>query len=671
MSLLALVTLLLLAVAGAADTGANAATAGNDVDTNHSKGPGKNKPPAGYVYEVPVNRPLQRLPGAAVMMPKSSMTSSRITLAPVTYRLFVPGQGLQVEFTQPGYIQDGGKQQVAAFGPTLRLARGQSYDVTITNALVDPNEDNVPEHGEYWFGPGDTNLHLHGLHAATGVPSQATATEYKGDDNIFVKLKARSSAAQRPNTLTFRGTLPSSHLPGLAWAHAHKHGSTFMQVSSAHFAVLVEDDFEAWMPQAAAPGCAQVRKVLEGAPDAILDLQLFFFQYAADPANPANEKVNLDNANLQIASKNASNPYCCDKRSAMNGHPFMGGLTQGLGANRFLINGGYQPRISLQHNTWTRWRFLFSGAKGFAAIAIVDPSTNQVSPDCEMQLIAKDGIYLPLLPRKVQALLLPSGGRVEVLVRCSSWPGKPLTLSAGAAAASVFSNSSFGNLFYPTGNPFLIQQELLASISVQYPIGMSSPSLAEEACKPLRPAYAADLRDNALAAAGYQLSDVVRSPVQFTFNRQFACEVNNQSFIFPDPNPLTMNIGTIQQWDFNDAVFHPLHVHTNPFQLVGFNKALLEAGAKPFTSNFYKIGDYYDTLLFPFYTPIPPDALTLRFQPGAFTGYSVMHCHYLMHEDLGCMKVVLFKCPGFPDDAQPADGECPGYTPPVPGTATA
>jgi hypothetical protein len=38
---------------------------------------------------------------------------------------------------------------------------------------------------------------------------------------------------------------------------------------------------------------------------------------------------------------------------------------------------------------------------------------------------------------------------------------------------------------------------------------------------------------------------------------------------------------------------------------------------------------------------------------------------------LGCMKVVLFKCPGFPDDAQPANGECPGYTPPVLGTFTA
>jgi hypothetical protein len=39
-----------------------------------------------------------------------------------------------------------------------------------------------------------------------------------------------------------------------------------------------------------------------------------------------------------------------------------------------------------------------------------------------------------------------------------------------------------------------------------------------------------------------------------------------------------------------------------------------------------QIGDYYDTLLFPFYTPTAPDALTLRFQPGVFTGYSVLHC---------------------------------------------
>lgn len=78
-------------------------------------------------------------------------------------------------------------------------------------------------------------------------------------------------------------------------------------------------------------------------------------------------------------------------------------------------------------------------------------------------------------------------------------------------------------------HPCPVPQTCLQTNELQYPIGMSSPSLAEEACKPLRPAYAADLRDSALAAAGYQLSDVVRSPVQFTFNRcacvcVFLCE---------------------------------------------------------------------------------------------------------------------------------------------------
>jgi hypothetical protein len=51
--------------------------------------------------------------------------------------------------------------------------------VTLTNALVDPKEGEVPEHSEWWYGPADTNLHFHGLQADTGVPSQATATECK------------------------------------------------------------------------------------------------------------------------------------------------------------------------------------------------------------------------------------------------------------------------------------------------------------------------------------------------------------------------------------------------------------------------------------------------------------------------------------------------------------
>jgi hypothetical protein len=63
------------------------ATAANDVTTSHYGGHGRPKPLAGYVYEVLFNRPLQRLPGATLLLPKAPVTSTRITLAPVTYRV--------------------------------------------------------------------------------------------------------------------------------------------------------------------------------------------------------------------------------------------------------------------------------------------------------------------------------------------------------------------------------------------------------------------------------------------------------------------------------------------------------------------------------------------------------------------------------------------------------
>jgi hypothetical protein len=67
---------------------------------------------------------------------------------------------------------------------------------------------------------------------------------------------------------------------------------------------------------------------------------------------------------LQRCACLLQNPYCCERPAvSANGHTFMGALTQGLGADRFLVNGGYQPRISMQHRTWQRWRFLFSGSK--------------------------------------------------------------------------------------------------------------------------------------------------------------------------------------------------------------------------------------------------------------------------------------------------------------------
>lgn len=42
---------------------------------------------------------------------------------------------------------------------------------------------------------------------------------------------------------------------------------------------------------------------------------------------------------------------------------------------------------------------------------------NSTEPaDCELQLVAKDGVYMPAIPRKVDSIILPSGARGELLV---------------------------------------------------------------------------------------------------------------------------------------------------------------------------------------------------------------------------------------------------------------
>lgn len=59
------------------------------------------------------------------------------------------------------------------------------------------------------------------------------------------------------------------------------------------------------------------------------------------------------------------------------------------------------------------------------------------------------------------------------------------------------------------------------------------PRLASKACIPLRPAYAADLRDKALAAAG-AADKVLTSNVSFlgaaTLAQNFGCLVNGANF---------------------------------------------------------------------------------------------------------------------------------------------
>jgi len=67
----------------------------------------------------------------------------------------------------------------------------------------------------------------------------------------------------------------------------------------------------------------------------------------------------------------------------------------------------------LEVNQWERWRLIYGGWEIFVMNIHID------SDHCEMKLLAKDGIYIKDFPRRIGKTDIPSGGRADVMIRCS------------------------------------------------------------------------------------------------------------------------------------------------------------------------------------------------------------------------------------------------------------
>jgi FtsP/CotA-like multicopper oxidase with cupredoxin domain len=107
------------------------------------------------------------------------------------------------------------------------------------------------------------------------------------------------------------------------------------------------------------------------------------------------------------------------------------------------------------------------------------------------------------------------------------------------------------------------------------------PRPSENACKPLYPEYAADLQDSALIAAN--ATDKLNiGNVTFT-KASNGCTVNGETFSYPSPNPIPVPVGLVTEWNFGALFNHPVHTHTQPFQIVQLPP---EVKDRPYTSWF-------------------------------------------------------------------------------------
>ena len=78
-----------------------------------------------------------------------------------------------------------------------------------------------------------------------------------------------------------------------------------------------------------------------------------------------------------------------------------------------LVNGQREPILEIDDGVWYRFRSVLIGNQ-------ISGHFSMDSSDCEMQLLAKDGVYLEWMPRRVSELYLAPGSRSDFAVRCTS-----------------------------------------------------------------------------------------------------------------------------------------------------------------------------------------------------------------------------------------------------------
>ncbi len=246
--------------------------------------------------------------------------------------------------TTRAYRQEGGTYSIP--GPTIIMAPGKKYVLRFKNTL--PYQPLVEDHNVY-KDPNVTNVHTHGLHISGESPGDDVTRFFEGGfggDYVY--------------------DIPANHMGGTYWYHAHHHGSTFLQVSSGAFGLIIIDD----------------------AGDAL-------------PPNVAN----MDEQHLALGFLEPGNSQGTGGDSLISG-TFSSGWT---------INGSSGGDVCIPANTWQHWRMLVADQDA----RLVDL---EIGAGCEVGLMARDGVWRTQIPSLLtdNKLTLTGASRAGLAVRCDS-----------------------------------------------------------------------------------------------------------------------------------------------------------------------------------------------------------------------------------------------------------
>lgn len=438
------------------------------------------------------------------------------------------------DFSGPGYSFKNTRLLNGSLpGPTLRLSAGDTLRILYENKLS-AQPDAVSTGANEYHNPDHSNLHFHGGHVSGELPS----------DDIRMSIPPGDS-------YQYHTLFPANHMPGTHWIHPHLHGSSSLQVGGGAAGALIVQDPKDYLP-------SQV----EDAQDILLFVQQI-------------SRLTLRKVSTEMVDGMLEMDF---DRDAAAGDVFR------------LVNGQYQPELSMQPGEWQRWRIVYANWLSDKL------DFTFINSSCEMQLLAKDGVYIADFPRAVNLLPIPTAGRADIMVRCPD---------SGTHIIQDFENKT------------------LVTVSVS---GSTVESENLEEWTPDYPAYMTDLTSTTVTEDCSCVTDVG------------VCENDDNRFCLnkipydPDVYMHTVKFGSLVERNLEGLKNHPYHQHVYPFQLVGGVGALPDADENVY----FKTGDWHDVVMIGTNRPVKT-----RYRADVHDGVVMVHCHILTHEDHGTMSQEL------------------------------
>lgn len=205
-----------------------------------------------------------------------------------------------------------------------------------------------------------------------------------------------------------------------------------------------------------------------------------------------------------------------------------------------------------------------------------------------MQLIAKDGVYLPTLPRRILKAEIVNAGRADIMIKCSFDDKEEYQMLSSYDPEAIQPVLTLTRSSESTGNTATTIPRTIIDF----------------------PGYFQDLRE-AVVTPGCscvtEIDDLEYPEEEIYFHETFQGAIVERIIDPPGDEPLE----------------HSYHQHVHPFQIVEGANA-----TDPDSTAYYQVGDWHDTL---------DGANAIRYQPTVFTGKMMIHCHNLVHEDEGMM----------------------------------